>query len=392
MSAAREFDVVIGGAGLPGLALAVALGDSGLKVALCDRHPVAAPAACDDAFDTRVYAISPGSAAFLDRIGAWARLACDRVTAVESMQVHGDAGGTLEFSAHDLHQRALAWIVEESALRAALVGCVHATGTTLVAPGDFASLAFDPEWATLAFDAGDALRARVVVAADGLNSWLRAAAGIGAAPRAYAQTAVVANFDCERVHAGCARQWFLADGGVLALLPLPGRRVSIVWSAPTLLAQELAALPEGELAQRVAAAAQHALGAMTLVAGPASFPLSFLRLPSMVAHRLALAGDAAHGLHPLAGQGVNLGLGDVAVLAAVLAGRGPITDVGSPLLLQRYARQRAEPVLAMQAATDVLARAFGSDRLWLSALRNRAMATVERFPLIKRALAQPALR
>jgi len=392
MTATREFDVVIAGAGLPGLSLAAAIAGSGLSVALCDRAAIAAPDAAAGSFDTRIYAVSPGSATMLDALGAWAALPGERITAVETMRVLGDAGGALEFSAYDLHQRALAWIVEERALRAALVARVHASTATLVAPVQFASLSFDVDGATLALADGDALRARLVVGADGLNSWVRQAAGLVASPRAYAQTAVVANFDCEREHHGRASQWFRADGGVLAWLPLPGRRISIVWSAPTAMAEELAAMSAGELSQRVAAAGDHALGALTLREGPATFPLSFLRLPSVVAHRLALVGDAAHGVHPLAGQGVNLGFGDVATLAAVLAARGPIGDAGAPILLERYARQRAEPVLAMQTVTDALARAFSLDRRWLSGLRNHGMATIDRFPLIKRALAQPALR
>lgn len=396
MSTVREFDVVIAGAGLPGLALAAAIAQGGMTVALADRNPVAAPVAApvagNDAFDTRIYAVSPGSATMLDRLGAWAELPCERITAVETMRVLGDAGGALEFSAYDLNQRALAWIVEERALRAALVARVHASAVTLVAPAAFASLAFDASGATLALADGDALRARLVVGADGLDSWVRKAAGLIAVPKAYAQTAVVANFDCEQEHYGRAQQWFLRDGGVLAWLPLPARQISIVWSAPTALAQELAALPADGLAQRVAAAGTHALGALTLRDGPATFPLSFLRLPSVVAHRLALVGDAAHGVHPLAGQGVNLGFGDVAALAAILAERAPVYDPGAPILLERYARRRAEPVLAMQTVTDALARVFSLDRRWLSGLRNHAMATIDRFPLIKRALAQPALR
>ena len=392
MSAVREFDVVIAGAGLPGLALAAALAGNGLTVALCDRHAIAAPDAAADDFDTRIYAVSPGSAAMLDALGAWARLPAERISAVETMRVLGDAGGALEFSAYDLHQRALAWIVEERALRAALVARVHAGDTTLVAPAAFAQLAFDVDGATLTLADGDALRARLVVGADGLHSWIRQAAGLTAAPRPYAQTAVVANFECEREHHGRATQWFLADGGVLAWLPLPGRRISIVWSAPVALADELAALPADALAQRVAAAGEHALGELTLREGPAAFPLSFLRLPSVVAHRLALVGDAAHGVHPLAGQGVNLGFGDVATLADILAARGPVGDAGAPILLERYARRRAEPVLAMQTVTDALARVFSLDQRWLAGLRNHGMATIDRFPLIKRALAQPALR
>jgi 2-polyprenylphenol 6-hydroxylase len=392
VSDSTDFDVVIAGAGLPGLALAAGVAQAGLTVALCDREPIAAPRIDADDYDTRIYAVSPGSAAFLARLGAWAGLDPERLTAVEAMRVLGDDGGVLEFAAYDMGERALAWIVEERALRAALVARVHAAGVTLVAPSEFAGLAFDVGAARLATTDGAALQAKLLVGADGLRSWVRGAAGIVAAPKPYPQTAVVANFDCECAHRGRAWQWFRADGGVLAFLPLPGRRLSIVWSAPQAQAAELGVLPAAELAARVAEASGHVLGALTLREGPASFPLSFLRPPAVVAHRLALVGDAAHGVHPLAGQGVNLGFGDAAVLAQILAERGSLEDPGAPVLLARYARRRAEPVLAMQTVTDALARAFGLDRRWLAVLRNRGMTTIDRFPLLKRALAQPALR
>ncbi len=392
MSGVRDFDVVVAGAGLPGLALAAALARNGLSVALADRDPVVAPEVEAQTFDTRIYAVSPGSAAFLDSIGAWSALPVDRMTAIEAMRVEGDAGGAIAFAAYDLDVRALAWIVEERALRAALVACAHAAGVAIVAPVGFSTLAFEAGCATLSLAHGAALRAKLVVGADGLRSWTREAAGIRVAPKAYAQAAVVANFECEHEHHGRALQWFMADGGVMAFLPMPGRRISIVWSAPTALAQELMTLPATDLARRVADAGANALGELTLREGPAQFGLSLLRLPTVVAHRFALVGDAAHGVHPLAGQGVNLGFGDAAVLAQVLAERGPLADPGSPMLLARYARRRAEPVGAMQTLTDTLARMFGLDRGWLKGLRNHGMSTIDRFPGIKRVLAQPALR
>ena len=131
---------------------------------------------------------------------------------------------------------------------------------------------------------------------------------------------------------------------------------------------------------------------MTPISPSAGFPLSLLRLPTTVAHRLALVGDAAHGVHPLAGQGVNLGFGDARVLAQLAAERGPLADPGAPILLSRYARRRVEPVLAMQVVTDGLARLFGPPSPWLSAIRNAGMAAVDQVPFLKRALAQPALR
>ena len=391
---AQRFDVVVAGAGLPGLSLATALARSGLAVALADGAAIAAPEPEPSTYDPRVYAVSPGSAQFLRAVGAWQQLPCARVAAIESMQVQGDAGAVLAFSAYDLGERALAWVVEERALRAALLQSAYDAGVTMFGGSPFVGLFFTADHAvlTLRGDEERALCARLLVAADGLRSWVRQAAGMTAEPRSYGQTGVVANFACERAHHGVARQWFRGDGSVLAWLPLPGRNLSIVWSAPDAVAAELLALDRAALARRVADAGGCVLGALTAISGSAGFPLSILRLPTTVAHRLALVGDAAHGVHPLAGQGVNLGFGDALALAQVLSERGPVGDPGAPILLARYARRRVEPVLAMQAVTDGLARLFGARAPWLSALRNAGMAAVDRLPALKRALAQPALR
>jgi 2-octaprenyl-6-methoxyphenol hydroxylase len=390
----HDCDVVIAGAGLVGLSLAAALAGSGLEVALADRAPIAVPPdPADEAdWDARVYAISPGSAAFLRSVGAWQALPPERIAAVESMRVAGDGGAVLGFSAFDLGERALAWIVEERALRAALVECAVASGVAPFAPRAFETVAWSPEHARLRFGDGAGVRARLLAAADGLHSWARAAAGITAAIKPYGQTAVVANFACERPHHGCARQWFRGDGGVLAWLPLPGRRISIVWSAPDALAAELFALDAGGLAARVAAAGDRALGELAAITPAARFPLHFLKLPAFVAHRVALLGDAAHGIHPLAGQGVNLGFGDAAALAAVLRERGPVGDPGAPILLERYARRRVEPVRAMQAVTDGLVQLFGFADPLARAVRNLGLTAVDRLPLAKRLLAQSALQ
>lgn len=390
----RDFDVVVVGAGLVGLALAAALAEQSLRVAIVDRAPVAMPElpAGDSGWDARVYAISPGSAAFLRSVGAWQELATDRVSPVEAMHIEGDAGAPLGFSAYDIGERALAWIVEERALRSALVPRVHATGVTLLAPATLAAIAWSPDLATLEFNDGSAVTSRLVIGADGLRSWVRQAAGIAAPIRSYRQIGVVANFACERAHRGRARQWFRDDGSILAWLPLPGRRISIVWSASLPLAQELQQLSPSALAARVAAEGRHALGELECITPPAGFPLQIMKVAATVGHRLALAGDAAHGVHPLAGQGVNLGFGDAEALAHVWRERGPVSDPGAPLLLDRYARLRAEPVQAMQAVTDGLWHLFGAPIPGLATIRNLGLAAADRLSPFKRLLAQSALR
>jgi 2-polyprenylphenol 6-hydroxylase len=383
-----------------GLALAPALARTGLKVALVDRCRVAAPESDADTWDARVFAISPGSATFLRSLGAWQMLAPERIEAIESMNVAGDAGATMEFSAYELGERALAWIVEERALRAALLPLAFESGVEVIGEVEFTALDWTPDAGTLTLvhSSGSprTLTAKLIVGADGVRSWIRQSAGhdagIAAELKPYGQSAIVANFACERAHHGVARQWFRADGSVLAWLPLPGRRISIVWSAPDALAAALRTLDGDALSARVADAGGRALGALIPITPAASYPLAFLKLPAMIAHRLALVGDAAHGIHPLAGQGVNLGFGDAEVLAAVLGERGAASDPGARILLERFARRRAEPVLAMQAATDGLVRLFAPAAPWLKTLRNAGLNAVDRLPILKRALAQPALR
>jgi len=388
-------DVTVVGAGLVGLALAVSLARAGRSVTIVDRNGIAAGEARSDMpWDARVYAVSPGSAEFLRALGVWQQLSSDRIEAIEAMEIFGDAGGRLHFSAYELGERALAWIVEHRELNAALVAAMRTDpNIEVVAPCVPTAISWSADSAELRFAEGSPLTARLIVGADGVHSWVRAQAGLLHAPRPYGQTAVVANFDIEHAHRGRAFQWFDCEEGVLAWLPLPGRHMSMVWSAPETLAADLLAAEAGKLSQRVEMQGHSELGKLELVTPPAAFPLSFLKLPTVVAHRLALVGDAAHGVHPLAGQGMNLGFGDAAALSAALAGFGDaVGDPGAPILLESYVRRRAAQVLAMQVATDGLNRLFGERARWLSALRNRGMSMVDALGPLKRMLAQPALR
>jgi ubiquinone biosynthesis UbiH/UbiF/VisC/COQ6 family hydroxylase len=386
----NAFDVVIVGGGLVGLSLARALQGSGLRLALVDREPVAA-AGDESGWDSRIYAVSPASETWLDGLGAWPAQA-ERVAPVYEMRVRGDApSGELRFRAHDAHVAHLASIVENRLLVRALRQALAASSDlTLFAGERGAEVSFGADCARLTLAGGTTLEARLLVGADGGDSWLRAQAGIEATTRPYEQTAVVANFACERPHHGMAHQWFRGDG-VLALLPLPGERVSMVWSARSELAQALLAMPAAELCARVQQAADSAVGGLDLITPAAGFPLRLIRVARLVQPRLALVGDAAHNLHPLAGQGVNLGFQDAQQLAQVLRSRGACGDVGEWRLLRRYERARREDILAMTLITDGLQRLFSFPARPLAVARNFGLAVVDRAPLLKQALVRHAL-
>jgi ubiquinone biosynthesis UbiH/UbiF/VisC/COQ6 family hydroxylase len=253
-----------------------------------------------------------------------------------------------------------------------------------------AALTVAPDAAQLVLEDGEEIAAQLVVGADGAGSWVRQAAGIEARVHDYGQLGVVANFACERGHGGTAYQWFREDG-VLAYLPLPGARMSMVWSTPEAHARELMALSAEALEARVAAAGESRLGRLRLLAPAQGFPLRRLEARPLVVPRVALVGDAAHVVHPLAGQGVNLGFGDAAVLAETLGGRETFRDCGDPAVLRRYERARAEAILAMRSVTDGLVRLFSATGRLPDAVRNRGMNLTDRLPVLKNLLVRHAL-
>jgi ubiquinone biosynthesis UbiH/UbiF/VisC/COQ6 family hydroxylase len=209
-------------------------------------------------------------------------------------------------------------------------------------------------------------------------------------PHDYGQIGVVANFACARPHGGTAFQWFLRDG-VLALLPLPGNRVSMVWSIDEARGRELLMLPAAELGAAVESASHGRLGALNPMAPAVAFPLKLQRVKQFTKPRVALVGDAAHNVHPLAGQGVNLGFRDARELARVLRERGPQRDCGDFALLRRYERARKEDVAAVELTTDGLQKLFSSDAVLASRLRNRGLEFVDRQPWLKNFLVHQAV-
>ena len=384
-----EFDIAIVGGGLVGLSLAAALQRSGLRLALVEPQR-ARPVPEDGSWDGRVYAVSPGTASFLDAVGAWSGLPPDRVTRVETMEIYGDdERARLEFSAYDAGLSELAFIVENRLLQRELARALDGAVVRVLAHA-CASLAVGPERAMLTLADGSEIAARLVVGADGADSWVREQAGMAMTPVDYGQLGVVANFSCERAHRGVAYQWFFRDG-VLALLPLAGKRVSMVWSIVRTRGERLLELDAGELAREVEAASRGVLGALALITPAAAFPLRLQRVAQFVRPRVALAGDAAHNMHPLAGQGVNLGFRDARLLASTLCSREGHHDCGDYALLRRYERARREDVAAMQFTTDALQKLFNNEVVWLARARNAGLSLVDRQPQLKNFLVRQAV-
>jgi 2-polyprenylphenol 6-hydroxylase len=382
------YDVLIVGGGLVGASLAASLKASGLSIALVEAQPMVAEAA---GWDSRIYAISPGSAAFLESCGAWQQMDMARVQKVEQMRVFGDAGAELDFSAYQLGAPELAFILESRLILHALWrNLQQQENLTLFHPAGCAGLALNDDAARLQLEDGREIRTKLIVGADGRDSWVRRQTGIIEPPTLYQQHGVVANFVAEKPHRGTAFQWFQPDG-ILALLPLPQQMVSMVWSVSPEQAEALLQLPHEELCARVAAASKHTLGSLQMVTPPAAFPLRLLNLPHIAMPRLALAGDAAHNVHPLAGQGVNLGFRDVRQLSSVLMQRGPQQDCGDIHLLRRYDRARKEDILSMQLTTDSLKKLFVNRHPLLRTVRNLGLNATNRLAPLKKMLARHAL-
>lgn len=383
-----DFDVVIIGGGLVGASLAAALKRSGLSIALVESQP--APSG-NSGWDGRIYAISPGNASFLADCGAWQHLDMGRVQVVTAMQVFGDDGAELDFSAYQIGAPELNFILENRLLQQALwLELQQQENLVLYHPMQCAALAWRDEFAQVTLQDGRELRAKLVVGADGPDSWVRQQAGLSAAPTPYQQHGVVANFIAEKPHRDTAFQWFQPDG-ILALLPLPQQMVSMVWSVSPEKSDDLLALSHAELCAQVAAASLHTLGGLKLITPPASFPLRILNLPHIIAPRLALVGDAAHNVHPLAGQGVNLGFRDARELSRVLLERGAQTDCGDMHLLRRYERARQEDIVSMQLTTHALKHLFNNKNPLLRNLRNIGLSLTNQITPLKKMLARYAL-
>jgi 2-octaprenylphenol hydroxylase len=388
-----QCDVCIVGNGAVGKAAAVGLAQAGLSVILLG--PPGGHALQAASWDVRVFALNRIARDLLSRLRVWEALDHARVAPVESMVVHGDRAraGKISFDAYSARATELAWIVEDSNLEHALDGAMRFTPKLTKVEGLAERIERDSASARLVLQDGRCIQAGLLVGADGRQSWVRGQCDIGITYRSYGQQAVVCNFACELPHHGTAQQWFTDKEGVIALLPLPGDRVSLVWSAPDSLAEQLLRDPLAQLASTLSALPGQIAGRLTPLQPESvqAIPLIFLRTASMVAPRVVLAGDAAHAVHPLAGHGMNLGFGDVEALIRVMSERGAAADCGDERLLRRYARSRTEDVLLMQLATDGLERLFSTDLEPVRLIRNLGMDLLDRLPFIKRRLISHAM-
>ena len=376
-----QYDVIIGGGGMVGLTLAIALANGGLSVAVAD--PVPQAAALDAAFDGRVSALAYASVRMYQALGVWEHLVQDAQPIndilVTDARLNGEPSPfSLHFDAAEVGAAALGHIVENRHTRAGLFA-VAATlpNLSLIAPAALVGLVPGPQSIRASLSNGETVEAALAIAADGRESAMREKMGLGVIAWSYPQWGIVATVAHEKPHDGVAYEHFLPSGP-FAILPMTGNRSSLVWTEDEKLAPKMMQLDADAFDAEIARRFGNHLGA-TKAAGPRwSYPLKFHLARAYVKPRFALAGDAAHGIHPIAGQGLNLGLKDAAALADVLLDAARLgLDIGSLDTLKKYERWRRFDSLAMAVATDGLNRLFSNDIAPLRVLRDVGMGIVD---------------
>lgn len=386
MNRRLQRDVMVVGAGVVGAASALALANTGLQVALVEANPV--PRWSADARDLRVYAFAPDNAALLAKLGVWDEVLAARAQPYRRMRVWDAAGGgELTFDADQLARCELGWIIENNLLVDRLWRAVECVGVEIVQPATVTGLAQRDDRISLTMSDGEMLDARMVIAADGARSKLRELAGIEVSAHDYAQSGVVAYVETAEPHQHTAWQRFL-PGGPLALLPVDGeRQSSIVWSLPADEAERVLALDDEAFAIELTQAFAARLGDIRPLSKRIAFPLRRQLTTTQLKGRLLLVGDAAHAVHPLAGQGVNLGLRDVAALhrlALEAAGRGRRFD--APERLQRWARERRSDNVVSTHAFETINRVYSNDALIPTFLRGHALSIANAIAPLRNAL------
>jgi len=378
---AINVDVVIVGAGMVGLTLANSLSKQGKSLAIIDRN---IPQEFDTTqpYDARVTAVSPGSQAIFEHVNAWSSMQAKRITPFNRMVVWDAVeGAKINFSASDIQHENLGHIVENLVIQTSLHEALQPqTNINWFVPVVIGNVLTREDHIEVVLDNDQVLTAKLLVGADGRRSSVRKFAKINYSEKSYQQQGIVARVQTEHPHEDTAWQRFLSTGP-LALLPLNNGECSIVWSVNDEEANELMELGEHEFAQALTKASGLHLGNISLCSKRATFPLVSGQAESMVQPRIALVGDAAHALHPLAGQGANLGFTDAAILADVLAQTE--RDIGSVKVLRKYERARVGETQVMQRAMDAFVAAFSSTSTPVITARNYALNAANRIQPIK---------
>ncbi|HOX71999.1 MAG TPA: UbiH/UbiF/VisC/COQ6 family ubiquinone biosynthesis hydroxylase [Dokdonella sp.] len=395
MNRRGEFDVIVVGAGVVGAATALALVREGFEVALVETRPPPCWDARDDV-DPRVVALAADAVGLLEELGVWPAIARARASAYQRMRIWDAlAPGELQFDAADRGEAALGWIVENRLLQhmlwQALAEPVDGSrAARLSCPAEVASIENEADGVAAMLADGTRLRARLLIAADGAMSPIRTQLGIATRDRDYAQRAIVAHVDTERAHESTAWQRF-QPGGPLAFLPLADGRSSIVWSLPSAEAERLLALDEAAFRGELGCAFDFRLGAITATTSRLSFPLRMRLAERYVDGRCVLVGDAAHAVHPLAGQGLNLGLRDARNLRdQLLRAKARNSDIGASHVLRRYERERRSENTLAANSFSLIESAFDSGSTAIAGLRGVALALANRLPPVKRLLGDAA--
>ncbi len=386
---AKEVDIVIVGAGMVGLTLANLLSQQGKSIAIVDRNEVVTFPDKQE-YQARVSAVSPGSQAIFEYVNAWSVMQSKRVSPFTDMHVWDESGGAaIHFNANELQRSFLGHIVENIVIQTSLFEVLQQSDNVeWCVPNTIQKIFAHSSHVDVTLDNQQTITTKLLVGADGRGSTVRNLTEISYTEKSYQQMGLVALVQTERLHENTCWQRFLSTGP-LALLPLNNGQCSIVWSVSEDYADELMKLNEYEFADALTEASDGQLGNITLKSKCAAFPLISGQAGCMVQTRIALVGDAAHALHPLAGQGANLGFTDAAVLADVLANTE--RDIGSLKVLRKYERARVGETKMMQAAMDGFVKVFGSSNQAVVTARNAALRTADSLQPVKKSFMKHAM-
>ncbi len=387
----KHYDVIVVGAGLIGLAAVIALAGQGKHVALVDAKSKPKCYKLDKIWDSRIYALTPSSESWLIQKGVWQHIDLTRIQYVESMALWPSENvSPLQLHASDANLTKLACIIENQNLMQALWRKIEVLNIAMFMGSEFQSIANDDDKVVLRLGKNSDLTAQLLVAADGANSSVRNTLGITTNTKDYNQTALVANYSVNKSHRAVAMQWFRPHE-TLALLPMPDKYMSMVWAMSTDKAVKLLTLTKDALAEKVRQASHGMVGDLEPISDTLSFILRQVTVSQQTEQRVVFVGDAAHQVHPMAGQGANLGFRDIIGLEKIIQSSHPLQDIGDAFFLRQYARGRKADIMRMNTLTSGLDTVFALESKVFMRLLTLGMQQLDKYGSIKRVLIKQAV-